>query len=32
VQMREASAQGRKEVMAWVAELYQLSDEDLDER
>ena len=30
VQMREASAQGRKEVMGWVQELYQLSDKDLD--
>lgn len=30
VQMREASAQGRKEVMGWVQELYQLTDKDLD--
>jgi glutamyl-tRNA reductase len=30
VQMREASAAGRKEVMTWVQELYQLSDSDLD--
>jgi len=30
VQMREASAAGRKEVMEWVQELYQLSDHDLD--
>lgn len=30
VQMREASASGRKEVMDWVQELYQLSDDDLD--
>lgn len=29
VQMREASAVGRKEVMGWVQELYQLSDSDL---
>jgi len=32
VQMREASANGRKEVMGWVQELYQLSDSDLDDR
>jgi len=31
VQMREASAAGRKEVMEWVQELYQLSDHDLDQ-
>lgn len=31
VQMREASAIGRKEVMTWVQELYQLSDSDLDD-
>ncbi|MGR6872674.1 glutamyl-tRNA reductase [Pseudomonas sp. HK3] len=31
VQMREASAVGRKEVMTWVQELYQLSDSDLDD-
>ncbi len=30
VQMREASSVGRKEVMGWVQELYQLSDQDLD--
>lgn len=30
VQMREASSVGRKEVMEWVQELYQLSDHDLD--
>jgi len=30
VQMREASSVGRKEVMNWVQELYQLSDSDLD--
>ncbi|GAA6135630.1 glutamyl-tRNA reductase [Oceaniserpentilla sp. 4NH20-0058] len=30
VQMREASSVGRKEVMTWVQELYQLSDQDLD--
>jgi len=30
VQMREASSEGRKEVMTWVQELYQLSDHDLD--
>ena len=30
VQMREASANGRKEVMGWVQELYQLTDDDLD--
>lgn len=30
VQMREASSVGRKEVMTWVQELYQLSDEDLE--
>lgn len=30
VQMRDASAQGRKEVMTWVQELYQLSDSDVD--
>lgn len=29
VQMREASANGRKEVMDWVQELYQLTDNDL---
>jgi glutamyl-tRNA reductase len=29
VQMREASAEGRKEVMEWVQELYQLNDEDV---
>lgn len=29
VQMRDASAQGRKEVMEWVQELYQLSDSDV---
>ncbi len=29
VQMREASAAGRKEVMDWVQELYQLKDEDV---
>jgi len=27
--MREASAEGRKEVMDWVQELYQLQDEDV---
>ncbi|EAT12853.1 glutamyl-tRNA reductase [Bermanella marisrubri] len=30
VQMREASASGRKQVMDWVQELYQLNDDDLD--
>lgn len=30
VQMRDASSEGRKEVMEWVQELYQLSDTDLD--
>ncbi len=29
VSMREASAEGRKEVMDWVQELYQLKDEDV---
>ncbi len=29
VTMREASAEGRKEVMDWVQELYQLQDEDV---
>ena len=29
VHMREASAEGRKEVMDWVQELYQLQDEDV---
>jgi glutamyl-tRNA reductase len=29
VQMRDASAQGRKEVMEWVQELYQLTDSDV---
>jgi len=29
VQMREASAEGRKEVMEWVQELYQLNDNDV---
>lgn len=29
VQMREASAAGRKEVMGWVQEIYQLNDDDL---
>jgi glutamyl-tRNA reductase len=32
VQMREASANGRKEVMGWVQELYQLTDSDLENR
>jgi len=32
VQMREASATGRKEVMDWVQELYQLNDDDVSER
>ena len=30
VKMREASSVGRKEVMTWVQELYQLSDSDLE--